>query len=119
MGKSDTEGKINLEKNPDKLSDGHWVSWCQGAEISQKGHIWLIFAVPRHPYGLEVIMLRKKDTKNLKRFQQQSLKQIQAHPNKTPIILALLGILPTEAVLHINISNLFVNMTENERSVKN
>ena len=68
----------------------------------QNGYIWSTFVVPRLLYGLEALLLSKKDTECLERFQRQCLKQIQGLSDKTAntICLVLLGILPLEAVLH-------------------
>ena len=87
----------------------------------QNGHIWSTFVVPRLLYGLETILLRKKDTGNLERFQRQRLKQIQGLPDNTAnsISLALLGILPFETVLHKNALTTFINMIRQKCSIEN
>ena len=63
----------------------------------------------------------KKDIECLERFQRQCLKQIQGLPDKTAntICLALLGILPLEAVLHKNALTTFVNMIRHKGTIEN
>ena len=67
------------------------------------------------------ILLRKKDSDNLERFQRQCLKQIRGLPDNTAniISLALLEILPLEAVLHKNALTTFVNMIRQKGSIEN
>ena len=87
----------------------------------QNGYIWSTFVVPRLLYGLEALLLSKKDIECLDRFQRQCLKQIQGLPDKTAntICLALLGILPLEAVLHKNALTTFMNMIRCKGSMEN
>ena len=81
---------------------GGGFSWERGLKPSQNGYIWSTFVVPRLLYGLEALLIKKKDIECLERFQKRCLKQIQGLPDKTlnTICLALLGVLPLEAVLH-------------------
>ena len=62
-------------------------------------------------------LLKNKDIENLEKFQRKCLKQIQGLPDNTSntACLALLGILPVEALLHKNLLNMFVNMMEVSR----
>ena len=94
----------NVNRTPDideKISLGMKTAYSfMGAgfhgKASQNGHIWSTFVVPRLFYGLETLLLRKKDIDSLERFQRQCLKQMQGLPDNTAnsISLALLGILP-------------------------
>ena len=65
--------------------------------------------VPHLLVCLEVLEQTGKDIKVLKQFQRKSFKQIQSLPDKTDnsAVLALLGILPLECVIHKNMLNLF------------
>ena len=87
----------------------------------QNGYFWSAFVVPRLLYGLEALLLSKKDIECLERFQRQCLKEIQGLPDKTAntICLALLGILPLEAVLHKNAITTFMNMIRCKGSIEN
>ena len=60
-------------------------------------------------YGLEVLDMKGNDIKVLEQYQRKSLKQIQSLPDKTQnsAVLAFLGILPLECVIHKNMLNLF------------
>ena len=71
-------------------------------------------------YGLDVQLLKVKDTENLERVQRQCLKQFQGLPDNTSnsVCLALLGIPPIETILHKNLLNMFVNMVRNENSIE-
>ena len=79
-----------------------------------------IFGLPLL-YGLEALLLSKKDIECLDRFQRQCLKQIQGLPDKTAntICLVLLGILLLEAVLHKNALTTFMNMIRCKGSIEN
>ena len=63
-------------------------------------------------YGLEALLLRKKNFESLEKFQRKSLKQIQGLPDKPPnsVVLTLLGIPPVEVAIHKNFLNLFMNI---------
>ena len=86
-----------------------------GLKSSQNAHIWSTFVVPRIVYGLEAVLLIRKEFECLEKFQRQSLRQIQGLPDKTPngITLALLGILTLETVIHKNALNLFMSIVRN------
>ena len=73
------------------------------------GKLWSTYVVPRLIYGLEVLDLKGDEMKVLEQFQRKSLKQIQSLPDKTQnsAVLAFLGILPLECVIHKNMLNLF------------
>ena len=75
-----------------------------GLKVSLNGFLWSTFVLPRMIYGLEALLLRKKDFESLEKFQRKSLKQIQGLPDKTPnsVLLALLGISPVEVAIHKN-----------------
>ena len=49
---------------------------------------------------------------------RKSLRQIQGLPDKTSIILALLGVLPLESIIKKNSLNLFVNISRNEHFIE-
>ena len=68
----------------------------------------------------KVQLLKKKDIANLERFQRHCLKLFQGLPDNTSnsVSLALLGILPIEALLHKNLLNIFVNMIRHDNSIK-
>ena len=83
------------------------------------GYIWSMFVIPQFLYGPEVQLLKNKGHRKSKKIQRKCLKQIQGLPDSTSITacLALLGILPVEAILHKNLLNMFVNMIRNENSI--
>ena len=91
-----------------------------GLKVSLNGFLWSIFVLPRMIYGLEALLLRKKDFESLEKFQRKSPKQIQGLPDKTPnsVVLALLGIPPVEVAIHKNSLNLFMNIIKNKSSVE-
>ena len=80
-----------------------------GLKQSVCGKLWSTYVVPRLLYGLEVLDLTGKDIKALEQYQRKSLRQIQSLPDKThnAAVLALLGILPLERVIHKNMLSLF------------
>ena len=83
-----------------------------GLKQSVCGKMWTIiltYVVPQFKYGLEVLDLKASDFKVLEQFQPKCLRQIQSLPDKTQnsAVLALLGVLPVEAVVHKNMLNLF------------
>ena len=73
------------------------------------GKLWSTYVVPCLIYGLEVLDMKGNDIKVLEQYQRKSLKQIQSLPDKTQnsAVLALLGILPLECIIHKNMLNLF------------
>ena len=81
------------------LHCGNGLKQCVG------GKLWSTYVVPRLLYGLEVLSLSEKDFRDLELYQRKSLKQIQSFPDKThsSAVLALLGILPLQRVIHKNI----------------
>ena len=91
-----------------------------GLKVCLNGFLWSTFVLPRMIYGLEALLLRKKDFESLEKFQRKSLKQIQGLPDKTPnsVVLALLGIPPVEVAIHKNSLNLFMNIIKNKLSVE-
>ena len=113
-GRVEFEGKHSLgRKTAYSLMDAGFHGGT-GLKPSQNGHIWATSIVPRLLYGLEALLLKKRDVDNLERFQRQCIKQIQGLPDKTSnsISLALLGILTIEAVIHKNALTTFINMTK-------
>ena len=66
-------------------------------------------------------MLKKRDIACPEGFQRRCLRQIQGLHDKTSntICLALLGILPVEAVFYINALTTFVNMIRQKGSIEN
>ena len=91
-----------------------------GLKVCLNGFLWSTFVLPRMIYGLEALLLRKKDFESLEKFQRKSLKQIQGLPDKTPnsVVLALLGIPPVKVAIHKNSLNLFMNIIKNKSSVE-
>ena len=91
-----------------------------GLKVSLNGFIWSTFVVPTITYGLQVLILRKKDTDLLEKFQRKSLKQIQGLPDKTPNVVTLssLGIPPIESVIHKSALNLFMNIVREKETVE-
>ena len=119
--KRDVSGKVNVEE---KVSLGRRYAYSlmgagfhsvNGLKSSQNAHIWSTFVVPCIVYGLEAVLLSRKEFECLEKFQRQSLRQIQGLPDKTPngITLAVLGILPLETVIHKNALNLFMSIARN------
>ena len=115
-GKPDIDEKISLGRKTAYSLMGAGFHGGGGLKASQNGLIWSTFVVPRLLYGLEALLLRKKDIDN---FERQCLKQIQGLPDNTAnsISLALLGILPLEVVLHKNALTTFVNMIRQKGSI--
>ena len=72
-------------------------------------------------YGLEALLLTKKDIDCLERFQRRCLRQIQGLPDKASntICLALFGVLPLEVVLHKNALTTFINIRRQKGSIEN
>ena len=120
-GKSDIEQKVNLGRKTAYSLMGAGFHGGGGLKPSQNGHIWSTFVVPRLLYGLESILLSKKDVECLEKFQRKCLKQIQGLPDKTAnsISLALLGVLPLNAVVHKNALTTFLNMIRLKGSIEN
>ena len=120
-GKPNIEEKINLGRKTAYSVMGAGFHGGGGLKPSQNGFIWSTFVVPRLLYGLEALLHTKKDIECLERFQRQCLKQIQGLPDKTAntICLALLGILPLEAVLHKNALTTFVNIIRHKGTIEN
>ena len=119
-GNADIEGKITLGRKTAYSLMGAGLHGGSGLKATLNGHIWSTFVIPRFLYGLEVQLLKNKDIENLEKFQRKCLKQIQGLPDNTSntACLALLGILPVEALLHKNLLNMFVNMIRNENSIE-
>ena len=90
-----------------------------GLKPSQNGYIWSTFVVPRLLYGLESILLSKKDVECLEKFQRKCLKQIQGLP-KLPIqyLLHFWGSC-LFAVVHKNALTTFLNMIRLKGSIEN
>ena len=120
-GKPDIEQKINLGRKTAYSLMGAGFHGGGGLKPSQNGYIWSTFVVPRLLYGLESILLSKKDVECLEKFQRKCLKQIQGLPDKTAnsISLALLGVLPLDAVVHKNALTTFLNMIRLKGSIEN
>ena len=80
-----------------------------GLKQCVNGKLWSTYVIPRLLYGLEVLDLKQSDLQRLESYQKKSLKQIQHLPDRAPnsASLALMGILPIEAVVHKNMLNLF------------
>ena len=92
-GKPNIDEKISLGRKTAYSLMGAGFHGGGGLKPSQNGDIWSTFIVPRLLYGLEALLLNKKDIDCLERFQRRCLKQIQGLPDKTSnsISLALLG----------------------------
>ena len=120
-GKPDIEQKINLGRKTAYSLMGAGFHGGGGLKPSQNGYIWSTFVVPRLLYGLESILLSKKDVECLEKFQRKCLKQIQGLPDITAnsISLALLGVLPLDAVVHKNALTTFLNMIRLKGSIEN
>ena len=74
--KPDIEEKIDLSRKTAYSLMGAGFHAREGLKPSQNGYIWSSFVVPRLLYGLESILLRKKDVECLKKFKRKCLKQI-------------------------------------------
>ena len=74
----------------------------------QNGYIWSTFVVPRLFYGLEALLLSKKDIECLERFQRQCLKQIQGLPDKTANTAFLSAIPRVATVVNIYVQILLL-----------
>ena len=97
-----------------EFDSDRWGFFCCDHILRRTRHFgwfsrWSTFVVPRLLYGLESILLSKKDVECLEKFQRKCLKQIQGLPDKTDISisLALLGVLPLDAVVHKNALSTF------------
>ena len=114
----EVENNLRAENRYSLISVG--LHGGSGLKAILNGQIWSTFVIPRFLYGLEVQLLKNKDIENLEKFQWKCLKQIQGLPDNTSntACLALLGILPVEALLHKNLLNMFVNMIRNENSIE-
>ena len=67
------------------------------------------YVVPATMYGLEALVLKDTDVKELDDFHRGLLRQLQSLPESTarPVIHMLTGTLPLQATLHQNMLNLF------------
>ena len=101
--------KVSLGRRTAYSLMGAGLHCGNGLKQSVCGKLWSTYVVPRLLYGLEVLDLTGKDIKALEQYQRKSLRQIQSLPDKThnAAVLALLGILPLERVIHKNMLNLF------------
>ncbi|MEW8545672.1 MAG: reverse transcriptase family protein [Candidatus Thiodiazotropha sp.] len=119
-GKVNIEEKINLGRKTAYSLMGAGFHSVNGLKTCLNGHVWSTFVVPRLVYGLEILSLKKNEIENLEKFQRKSLRQIQGLPDKTSnsITLALLGMLPLEAVIHKNSLNLFCNIVRNKHFIE-
>ena len=99
-GKPDIDEKINLGRKTAYSLMGAGFHGGGGLKPSQNGYILSTFVVLRLLYGLEALLLTKKDIYCLERFQRRCLRQIQGLSDKASntICLALLGVLPLEVV---------------------
>ena len=117
-GQCECRGKSGLKEEISILTGFHSVNRLK---TCLNGHIWNTFVVDRLIYGLEVLSLKEvKDIGCLEKFQRKSLRQLQGLPDTTPncVTLVLLGILPTESVIHKNSLNLFMNITRNKHFIE-
>ena len=64
--------------------------------------------------------MKSKDLETLERFQRKSLKQFQGLPDITSssACFAVLGVLPVESILHMNLLNMFVRTIRNKNSIE-
>ena len=85
--KPNIEEKISIGRKTAYSFMGAGFHSGNGLKVSLNGFIWSTFVVPRIAYGLEVLILRIKDTDLLEKFQRKSLKQIQGLPDKTPNVV--------------------------------
>ena len=81
-GKTDIDEKISLGRKTSYSLRGRAFTG-EGLKALQNGYFWSAFVVSRMLYGLEALMLSKKDIECLERFQRQCLKEIQGIPDKT------------------------------------
>ena len=107
--KANIAEKVSLGRRTAYSLMGAGLHCGNGLKQSVCGKLWSTYVVPRLLYGLEVLYLTGKDIKALEQYQRKSLRQIQSLPDKThnAAVLALLGILPLERVIHKNMLNLF------------
>ena len=110
-GKPDIEEKINLGRKTAYSLMGTCFHGVGGLKPSQNWYIWSIYVVPRLLYGLESILFSKKDVEFLEKFKRKCLREIQDLLDKTAnsICLALLVVLPLDAVVHKNAITTFLN----------
>ena len=107
--KANIAEKISLGRRTAYSLMGAGLHCGNGLKQSVCGKLWTTYVVPRLLYGLEVLNLSRKDISMLEQYQRKALKQIQSLPDKThsSAVLAMLGILPLECVIHKNMLNLF------------
>ncbi|MCG7892397.1 MAG: reverse transcriptase family protein, partial [Candidatus Thiodiazotropha endolucinida] len=119
-GNADITGRISLGRKTAYSLMGAGFHGGNGLKAAQNGHIWSTFVIPRLLYGLDVQLLKKRDIENLEKFQRKCLKQIQGLPDNVSnsACMAMLGILPLEAVLHKTLLNLFAGIISSPNSVE-
>ena len=107
--KINIDEKVNLGRRTAYSLMGAGFQSMNGLKQCVSGKLWSTYDIPRLLYGLEVLDLKQSDLQRLESYQKKSLKQIQHLPDRAPnsASLALVGILPIEAVVHKNMLNLF------------
>jgi len=79
------------------------------------------YVIPRLMYGLDVILLTKRDLQKLSSYFTKLLKQIQHLPERTATsaVYLLAGQLPLEAELHKRKLTLYRNIVDNKGTIEN
>ena len=83
-------------------------------------NLWKVYALPRIVYGLEVMMLKKKDIDQLEVTQRKIIRQIQGLPSQTANTASyvLIGAIPTQMVIERNMLSMLMNILRNQSSVE-
>ena len=83
-------------------------------------NIWKVYALPRMTYGLEVMVIRKKDMDQMENMQRKIIKQIQGLPTQAANTAAyvLIGAIPVQLVIERNMLSLLMNILRCNTSVE-
>ncbi len=76
-------------------------------------HLVKTYILPKLLYGLDSVILRRKDIDELETYYRKLLRQIQGLPDTTAneAVYLLIGALPLEASLHMRLLGVFGNIT--------
>ena len=107
------EGRIKKARNALYALFGAGLHGRNGLPPGTSLHIWLAYVEPILLYGLETVLLTKKELDVLLQFERKTLKELQFLPIRTSnaITYLLLGKIPIVATLHKRILTLFGTIT--------
>jgi hypothetical protein len=103
------EARIRLARNTTYALMGAGVHGTNGLSPVISMHIVRTYVIPRLLYGLEAVVLSKKQREDLNMYHKHLLRQLQGLPSNTATeaIYILLGEIPLEAYLDLRILSLY------------